>query len=99
MLPTAAPTGSDEDVLEHARAILPPGLFSRLAPNAERNFTTALRVFSGVTGTAPGEGLHRFKHNVADDPDILRELGRVGGHRTEVLRAEGEEQGLALRKV
>ena len=36
MLPTAAPTGSDEDVLEHARAILPPGLYSRLAPNAER---------------------------------------------------------------
>ena len=36
MSPTAAPTGTSEDVLEHARAILPRGLFAKLAPNAER---------------------------------------------------------------
>lgn len=38
--------------------------------NDERNFTSALRVFSGVTGTAPGEGLHQFKADVTDDPSI-----------------------------
>lgn len=38
--------------------------------NGERNFTSALRVFSGVTGTAPGEGLHQFKAEIADDPRI-----------------------------
>ncbi|WP_146151815.1 FAD-dependent oxidoreductase [Ahniella affigens] len=38
--------------------------------NAERNFTSALRIFSGVTGTAPGEGLHQFKAAIAEDPNI-----------------------------
>lgn len=38
--------------------------------NSDRNFTTALRIFSGLTGTAPGDGLHRFKADIADDPDV-----------------------------
>jgi len=38
--------------------------------NGERNFSTALRMFSGSTGTAAGEGLHRFKAQFADDPSI-----------------------------
>ena len=36
MVPSAARTASEEDALEHARAILPPGLFARLEPNAAR---------------------------------------------------------------
>ena len=41
-----------------------------VALNAERNFNTALRLFSGATGDAPGEGLHAFKYAIADDPRI-----------------------------
>ena len=36
MLPTAASTGIPEDILESAQAILPPSLFKKLEPNAER---------------------------------------------------------------
>lgn len=36
MSTTTAPTSTTEEALAQARAILPPGLFARLAPNAER---------------------------------------------------------------
>ncbi len=66
--------------------------------NGEKNFTTALRVFSGMTGTAPGEGLHRFKSDVADDPGI-----RVYLHATVaeiVPSADGRSvQGLRIARA
>ncbi|HEX6927465.1 MAG TPA: bifunctional (p)ppGpp synthetase/guanosine-3',5'-bis(diphosphate) 3'-pyrophosphohydrolase [Longimicrobiaceae bacterium] len=36
MLPIAAPSAAREDTLEHAREILPPSLFAKLEPYAER---------------------------------------------------------------
>lgn len=38
--------------------------------NGERNFNSALRMFSGSTGNAPGEGFDRFKAEFGDDPSI-----------------------------
>src|SRR5690606_35825113 len=36
VLPTAAPTDTREDVMERARAVLPPDLLEKLTPNLDR---------------------------------------------------------------